>query len=40
MNELQNFWCKIKSTDVGRSWYPPESSKIVSCVIVTDASKY
>ena len=40
MKELEYFWKKVPMNQIGRSWYPPETSTVISCVLITDASKY
>jgi hypothetical protein len=32
------FWCNMSTGNVGRSWYPPESSAIIDATLFTDAS--
>jgi hypothetical protein len=40
LNELQHFWADVPSACIGRSWYPPETSFLITATLVTDASQY
>lgn len=38
--ELQNFWLNIPNNAIGRSWFPPTRTAIITIDLVTDASKF
>lgn len=40
VKELQHYWLRPTTAEVGRSWFPPHRTAVLTSQLVTDASKY